>query len=223
MVTKQRELLKRDALVEPYRSLHARIFRGGGRNPGGKRVRTVLFTANALREGCSTVAANLAIYLTQVETERVLLLELDPLHPPRKPAVPAPRNVGVTDLLADEVVLEDALHEVAGTRLSVLAAGKLRDDLPALLTAGALGGLVERLKGEFGFIVADGPPVSGLPPVASIAAHFDGVALVTQANETRRQVVQRSLDTLKAASSEVLGVVLTQRKYFIPDWIYRRL
>jgi len=28
VVTKQRDLLKRDALVEPYRSLHGRVFRG---------------------------------------------------------------------------------------------------------------------------------------------------------------------------------------------------
>jgi len=35
--------------------------------------------------------------------------------------------------------------------------------------------------------------------------------------------VQRSIDSLKAASGDFLGVVLTQRKYFIPDWIYRRL
>jgi Mrp family chromosome partitioning ATPase len=219
VVTKQRELLKRDALVEPYRSLHGRIFRGAA----DPKVRSVLFTASQPREGCSTVAGNLAIYLTQVETGRVLLLELDALHPPRNPAVPAPRAVGVTDVLAGEVALEDALHEVAGTRLAVLSAGTLRDDLPALLTAAAVGDLVDRLKADFGFVVADGPPVNGLPPVAPLAARFDGVALVTQANETRRQVVQRSIDSLKAASGRFLGVVLTQRKYFIPDWIYRRL
>jgi capsular exopolysaccharide synthesis family protein len=218
VVTKQRELLKRDALVEPYRSLHGRIFKSSA----DRKVRSLLLTANRLREGCSTVAGNLAIYWPR-RAAKTLLLELDALHPPRNPAVPAPRAAGVTDVLAGEVALEDALHEVAGTRLAVLSAGTLRDDLPALLTAAAVGDLVDRLKADFGFVVADGPPVNGLPPVAPLAARFDGVALVTQANETRRQVVQRSIDSLKAASDRFLGVVLTQRKYFIPDWIYRRL
>src|SRR5262249_3507773 len=133
-----------------------------------------------------------------------------------------PRGVGLTDVLAEEAALPDALHEVAGTRLSVLSGGTLRDDLPALLTSEALGGLIARLEADFGFIVADGPPVSGLPPIAPLAARFDGVALVTRANATRRQVAQRSIDHLKTASDNFLGVVLTQRKYFIPDWIYSR-
>jgi len=219
VVTKQRELLKRDALVEPYRSLHGRIFKGSA----DRKIRSLLLTANRLREGCSTVAGNLAIYLSHVEQQKTLLLELDVLHPARAPVVPAPRGIGLTDVLAEDVALADAIHEVAGTRLSVLSAGTLRDDLPALLTAGALVALVERLRADFEYVVADGPPVDGLPQVVPLVPSFDGVALVTQANETRRQVVQRSIDCLKTAKDNFLGVVLTQRRYFIPDWIYSRL
>jgi Mrp family chromosome partitioning ATPase len=65
--------------------------------------------------------------------------------------------------------------------------------------------------------------VGGVPPVGSLAPHFDGVALVVQANRTRRQVVSRSIESLKAVSDNFLGLVMNQRRFFIPGWIYSRL
>jgi Mrp family chromosome partitioning ATPase len=249
VVTRQRELLRQDALLRPYRALHGRLFNGSsdpnrqngsseshdssasngsngsnGNGSTGRKIRSVLFTANHVGEGCSTLAGNMAIYLTRAGPQRVLLLELDVLHPARNPVVPAPRTAGVSDVLSGGVALEEVVHQVPGTNLHVLASGTPGEDLPTLFSDRAIGDLMERLKVEYDVIVADGPIVNGgVPRVVSLAPHFDGVALVTQANRTRRQVVSRSIETLKSASDNFLGLVLNQRRFFIPAWIYSRL
>ena len=252
MVTRQRELLRQDALLRPYRALHGRLFNGSdgtngsgdpkrqngsdgsiesngsdgsnGNGSTGRKIRSILFTANHVGEGCSTLAGNMAIYLTRAGPQRVLLLELDVLHPARNPVVPAPRTAGVADVLSGGVALEEVVHQVPGTNLHVLASGTPGEDLPTLFSDHAIGDLMERLKVEYDVVVADGPIVNGgVPRVVSLTPHFDGVALVTQANRTRRQVVQRSIETLESASDNFLGLVLNQRRFFIPAWIYSRL
>jgi protein-tyrosine kinase len=49
------------------------------------------------------------------------------------------------------------------------------------------------------------------------------VVLVVQSGKTKREVVQRSLDMIAQFDGDVLGVVLNRKKYYIPDFIYRRL
>jgi capsular exopolysaccharide synthesis family protein len=240
VATNRLDLMRQDALLRPYRALHGRIFNGSNGTNGSngskgshdangsnakteRKVRSVLFTASSVGEGCSTLAGNMAIYLTKTGPQRVLLLELDAFHPARNPVVPAPRAAGVSDVLDGSATLEEAVHQVPGTNLFVLASGTPREDAPELFSEAAVGELMKRLTSEYDFVVADGPTVNGVPRIDSLAPHFDGVALVTQANRTRRQVVARSVETLKGASENFLGLVLNQRRFFIPAWIYGRL
>jgi Mrp family chromosome partitioning ATPase len=51
----------------------------------------------------------------------------------------------------------------------------------------------------------------------------DGVILVITYDKTRRQVAVRAKKDLEDAGANILGVVINRRKYYIPDWIYRRL
>ena len=48
-------------------------------------------------------------------------------------------------------------------------------------------------------------------------------SLVLEAGKTRRQVAIRARKELEEAGGKLLGVVLNKRRYYIPDWIYRRL
>jgi Mrp family chromosome partitioning ATPase len=51
----------------------------------------------------------------------------------------------------------------------------------------------------------------------------DAAILVIEANRTRRLTVRRAKDTLDAAGVLVLGTVLHNRTFPIPEGIYKRL
>jgi Mrp family chromosome partitioning ATPase len=51
----------------------------------------------------------------------------------------------------------------------------------------------------------------------------DGVVLVVEANATRRDAARRVKEILDAAGVSLLGVVLNNRTFPVPEAIYRRL
>jgi Mrp family chromosome partitioning ATPase len=51
----------------------------------------------------------------------------------------------------------------------------------------------------------------------------DGSVLVVDAGDTRWQVVRHAADQFAAQDGTVLGVVLNNRRYYIPNFIYRKL
>ena len=83
---------------------------------------------------------------------------------------------------------------------------------------------LERLREltcEFDFSIVHCPPVSCL--TARIGHNCDGLVLVLVANRTRRLVAAQVADQLRKAFIPVLGTVLAERRFPVPDGLYRSL
>jgi len=79
------------------------------------------------------------------------------------------------------------------------------------------------LRREFGYLLVDAPPL-GADMMASVLGRVtDGVVLVLEANGTRRATARRAKETLEAANIPLLGAVLNNREFPIPEKLYRRL
>jgi hypothetical protein len=96
-----------------------------------------------------------------------------------------------------------------------------------ILTAGAgapnLHGRLAKLRREFEYSIVEGPPAAESSEAAVLGRSADGIILVVEAHRTRRAAARKIQRTLDAAGSRVLGLVLTGRRFPIPDGIYRRL
>ncbi len=76
---------------------------------------------------------------------------------------------------------------------------------------------------EFDYTVFHGPPIGGYSDAALLGHLSDGVALVLEANSTRRATALRAKETLQATQTRLLGIVLSERTFPIPERIYRKL
>ena len=76
---------------------------------------------------------------------------------------------------------------------------------------------------EFDYTVFHGPPAGCYSEAALLGHLSDGVALVLEANSTRRATALRAKETLQATQTRLLGVVLSERTFPIPERIYRKL
>jgi Mrp family chromosome partitioning ATPase len=56
-----------------------------------------------------------------------------------------------------------------------------------------------------------------------MAQFADGIILVLSAHRTRRAMARKIKETLEAAQVRILGTVLSDRVFPIPERIYRRL
>ncbi len=66
-------------------------------------------------------------------------------------------------------------------------------------------------------------PAACLAEAVLLGQMADGIILVIQAGSTHRAVAQKALEVLKSAKVQVLGSVLTDRSFPIPEKLYRKL
>jgi protein-tyrosine kinase len=93
----------------------------------------------------------------------------------------------------------------------------------ALPTLEQVGALVKDLRDKFAYAVISAPPVGLYGDATFLGQMADGVVLVLEANSTRRVAARKAKQKLEAANVQVLGTVLNNRTFPIPEKIYRRL
>jgi hypothetical protein len=79
------------------------------------------------------------------------------------------------------------------------------------------------LKNEFEYAVIHGPAAAVSSEAALLGPMTDGIILVIGAHSTRKATARKIKESLEASQSRILGTVLSQRTFPIPDRIYRRL
>ena len=93
----------------------------------------------------------------------------------------------------------------------------------AVTTATSLHSYLGEVRREFEYSIVEAPP-AGESNVATAMAQFaDGIILVLSAHRTRRIMARKIKGVLEAAQARILGTVLSDRVFPIPEGIYRRL
>ncbi len=82
---------------------------------------------------------------------------------------------------------------------------------------------LDAVRREFEYSILEGPPAGESNEATSMAQVADGIILVLSASNTRRVVARKIKAMLDATQVRVLGTVLTDRVFPIPEGIYRRL
>lgn len=79
------------------------------------------------------------------------------------------------------------------------------------------------LRRQFDYAILHAPPAGLYSETALLGNLADGVILVLEAHITRRMAAQRARELLLSSNARLLGTVLNQRRFPIPERIYRRL
>lgn len=82
---------------------------------------------------------------------------------------------------------------------------------------------MSELKGRFDYILVNGMPLDRGSDSVVFGKSAEGVLLVVAAHATRRAAARQAKALLETAGARLLGAVLTDRTFPIPDAIYRRL
>lgn len=188
----------------------------------GRASRVILVSGAVAGEGASTVAAAFARLLAEDERLRVALVDGDLRSAERRlPSVED--SMGLAGVLSGERTAEEALVGTTLPNLAVLPGGAAADSPLRLCTTNNLHGPLDWLRHHFHYVVIDGPPVLDSPELVALAGQVDGIVLVVRAARTKREVVQRALETIEKFHGRVLGAILNRQQYVIPDFIYRRI
>ena len=82
---------------------------------------------------------------------------------------------------------------------------------------------LQELRKEFAYVLIDAEPVGQQTDAAVLGQATDGVVLVLDANATRRVAALSAKEAFEAAGVRLLGTVLNNRTFPIPENLYRKL
>jgi len=115
--------------------------------------------------------------------------------------------------------LRQAASRVRGNLWLVPPPGKDGDRGSTALLHSYLG----QMRREFEYSIVEGPPAGESNGATAMAQFADGIILVLCAHRTRRATARKVKEMLEAAQARILGMVLSDRDFPIPEGIYRRL
>ncbi len=170
-------------------------------------LKTLLVSSAAPAEGKSTVAANLAMALSQ-SGKKVVLVSADFRRPTTDQFLSINNLVGLSDVLAGTHSLKAALQRPSGDQLLVLAAGKMPPNPSELLGSRKMQEVVAALQAWGDWVIIDSPPLLAVSDPAASARWVDGVLMVSKAGESTRDAGRKAVELLDKVGARVLGVVI---------------
>jgi Mrp family chromosome partitioning ATPase len=185
----------------------------------GAAPHTVVFCGVDAEGGSSTVCARAGSALAANTSGPVCMLDANVRSPrlSRSFALdPTSRPVADRGSIPEQCTLIEDNLWLAGAE----ALGANRGTLPPV---GQLKQILAQLRGAFEYVLIDAPGTNVCGDALLLSQAADAAILVINANSTRRLTARKAKDTLQGAGVRLLGSVLCDRSFPIPESIYRRL
>jgi capsular exopolysaccharide synthesis family protein len=194
----------RSTVAECLRSIRANVF---FRTPN-KKVRTLLITSAAPREGKSFTSSNLAAIIA-MSGNRVLLIDADLRRPSLHKRFCVPNDIGLCSAFTEDTPLRALARPTHIDGLDLIVAGPPPPNPGELLSAGRLQAALVALTG-YDVIIIDSPPVNVVADPLVLSEVADGVLLVVEANRTSRSMVRQAGARLAETNARVIGAIVNK-------------
>lgn len=176
-------------------------------------ARAIAVTSAVPGEGKTTTACNLAIVFAEAG-KRVVLVDADLRRPRVAEYLDVEGAVGLTNVLAGQATVDDALQQWGDSGVFVLPAGSIPPNPSELLGSRNMHALLASLRDGFDIVIVDTPPLLPVTDGAVVATAVDGTVMVFRCGRTTAAQARSAAEALGAVDARVLGCVLnmTPRK-----------
>ena len=192
-------------VIEALRGLRMRVLQAHASD--GPLLLTV--TSTSAGEGKSFVSVNLALSFAHAGYE-TLLIDGDVRRGTLHRVLELPRRPGLTDVLAGAVALDSTVQNTKHPGLSLVASGTWTEHAPELLMSSRLRELVARLRGRFGVIIIDTPPLSAGTDPLVLATVTGKLLFVVRSGMTDLALAAAKLDVVDSFPVHTIGAVLNE-------------
>jgi protein-tyrosine kinase len=180
----------------------------------------VFFSLGDETEG-NSVCVRAAEALSAHSTGTVCVVDANFKAPTMHDVYSIENAVGFSEALVQTEPLESYAHQVQESNLTVIPAGSNRLAWNCALASETARQRLADLRARFDYILIEARAMSTIGSDVMLGQLADGAVIVVEANETRREVARNAIDELVAANVRVLGAVLNNRRFPIPERLYR--
>ncbi len=208
----------RAPVSESYRSLRTNLLF----SDVDHHLKTILITSASPSDGKTSVAANLASVMAQLNKE-VVVVDAD-LRKPRIHKIFALSNrLGLSDyFIRSSGNLSGIVKKSNAKGVSIITSGSLPPNPSELLNSAKMTEFINLLVSKFDTLILDTPPLLAVTDALVLAPWMDGVILVVDPTKTKRGALRHSIEQLKRVNANLLGVVLNNIQVKRSQYYYNR-
>lgn len=170
-------------------------------------------------EGKSTSVANLALAIGETEA-KILIIDADLRRPTQHKLFKLKNDKGLSTILSGMSKFEDAVHRNISGNTDVVTSGPMPPNPSQMLTSEAMTTLIEKVSGLYDYVIVDTSPVNIVSDALILSKLTAGVILVARQGITTFDQIEKALESIRFADSNVLGVVVNSVNY--ENSIYRK-
>ena len=203
-------------LIELYDGIATLVHEAGGN--------AVEFMGPRARAGSSQLLRRLAQVITDHMGKSVLYINVNQLGGWHGAQMPGASRDGLAKALRQRCSVDEAIEQVGNSRLYTTGLFPYEsDDVTALINSADFKNMLDLLRDRFDLVLLDPPPALVSPEALALSNEADVVVLVVESELTRWQVAQVIKEKVEIRGGKIAGVVLNKRRYYIPQFIYKRL
>ncbi len=166
------------------------------------------------------IAADLSICLSSKLGYKVLIIDADLRSPSLHKYFEVADAPGLSDVVQAKIDFGNAVIDL-GSNLNILQAGDKTVNPVAILESSVMSDVVREVKGLYDLIIIACPDVTHYSDTIILSSITDSVVFVINEGMVRRQVVQNAVAPFILKDIKIMGAVLNNHKYNIPEIIYR--
>lgn len=195
----------KSAIAESFRTLRTNINFTSVDWP----YKVILTTSPGPEDGKSTVSTNLAVVMAQAKS-RVLIIDCDLRKPVIHKYFGLDNIRGLTNLLVQELEIEDVIYATEVEGLFVIPSGPIPPNPSELLGSSKMVDLLEKVAAAYDVVLLDAPPIIAVTDAVILTPMVDSVLLVLKAGDSRIDMAREARDRLVRTGARSVGVVLNQ-------------
>jgi protein-tyrosine kinase len=184
--------------------------------------RRVVFAGTEPNCGCSWICARVAENLASQGRGSVCVVDCNLRSPGIHQQFGSENHHGLSDALVGTGPIMEYAHRWS-QNLWYVSCGSSAESGLRMLGSDRMRSRLAELKATFDYVLIDAAPMNTSNDAIVLGGLSDGVVLMLKANASRRETARKAVHELQTANVHVLGAVLNQRTFPIPEALYKRL
>jgi protein-tyrosine kinase len=189
---------------------------------GPEAPRRVVFTGTESGNGSTWMCAHVGEILASQIARTVCVVDCNLRRPTLHDQFKVENHNGLSDALRGDGPLHQYTRQMR-RNLWMVSCGADCETAVGLLTSDRMRKRLAELSNEFDYLLLDVASLNNSNHGIVLGSLTDGVVIVLKAHTTRRDSSREAIQSLQTANVRVLGAVLNQRTFPIPEKIYKRI